>query len=200
MKTPLISLVSLSLLLASGCADTKPEADAAKKEAPSYVDEASLPKGWPAPGPYDEVSEKEYPVYRVAKTEAGGQTRSFWTLFQHIKSKDIPMTAPVEMKMEEQEGEMEMTSMGFLYQNTTVGSVGMDGEKVEVTDVPAMTVLSYAWMGPENKKTVAKARAALDAQLEEKKLKAESYRLLGYNGPGTPKAKRTFELQAVIKK
>lgn len=200
MKTPLISLVSLGLLVANGCAEPKAVAPEVQAEAPSYVNEASLPKGWPVPGPYNEVAKKDYPVYRVAVTESGGQTRSFWTLFQHIKSNDIPMTAPVEMKMGEEDGEMEMTSMGFLYQDTSVGEVGMDGEKVEVTDVPAMTVLSYTWMGPNNKAAVAEAREALDAALEEKKMTAVSFRLLGYNGPSVPKAKRTHELQAILKK
>ena len=198
MKIPLISLVSLGLLVASGCAEQK-NVDSPAKEA-SYVDEAQLPKGWPKPGPFGEVTKKEYPVYRVAVTESGGRTRSFWTLFQHIKSKDIPMTAPVEMKMGEKDGEMEMTSMGFLYQDTSVGEVGADGEKVEVTDVPAMTVLSYAWMGPNNSKAVETARAALDSKITEQKLEVKSYRLLGYNGPSVPKAKRTHELQAILKK
>ena len=35
---------------------------------PSYQSEAPLPKGWPAPGPYDKVSEKNYPKYRAAVT------------------------------------------------------------------------------------------------------------------------------------
>lgn len=196
MKTPLISLVSLGLLVSSGCAETKTAEKAPQAE--SYVNEASLPKGWPMPGPYNQVAEKEYPVYRVAVAESGGQMRSFWTLFQHIQSKNIPMTAPVEMKMDEKEGEMEMTSMGFLYQDTSVGELGADGDKVEVTDVPAMTVFSYAWMGADNKEAIAKARAQVDAKLAEEEKSAESYRLLGYNGPSVPKAKRTYELQAVL--
>ena len=174
-------------------------ADAPAEKA-GYVDEAKLPEGWPKPGPYGEVTQKEYPVYRAAFTESGGRTRSFWTLFRHINSKDIPMTAPVEMKMDEKDGKMEMTSMGFLYQDTSVGAVGADGEKVEVTDVPAMTVLSYAWMGPNNNKSVEEARSALDSKVAELEVEVESYRLLGYNGPSVPKAKRTHELQAILKK
>ena len=69
-------------------------------EKPSYQSEAPLPEGWPAPGPYDQVSEKTYPKYRAAVT-TGGSGMSFWTLFSHIKKKEIPMTAPVEMKMED---------------------------------------------------------------------------------------------------
>ena len=198
MKAPLISLVSLSLLAASGYAEQKGVATPVQKA--NYVNEAQLPKDWPMPGPYGEVVKKEYPVYRAAFTESGGLTRSFWTLFQHIQSKEIPMTAPVEMKMAEKDGKMEMTSMGFLYQDTSVGEVGVDGEKVEVTDVPAMTVLSYTWMGPNNDKAVKKARAALDTEVAEKKLTVKSYRLLGYNGPSVAKAKRTHELQAILKR
>ena len=37
-------------------------------EKPSYQSEAPLPEGWPAPGPYDQVSEKTYPKYRAAVT------------------------------------------------------------------------------------------------------------------------------------
>ncbi|GHC62660.1 heme-binding protein [Roseibacillus persicicus] len=118
----------------------------------------------------------------------------------HIKKQDIPMTAPVEMKMEEEDGELEMATMGFLYQDTTVGEVGADGEKVEVTDVPAMTVYSYAWMGPNNSENVAVAKEALTQELAAQKVTAEGFRLLGYNGPSVPKAKRTHELQAILKK
>jgi hypothetical protein len=34
--------------------------------------------------------------------------------------------------------------------------------------------------------------------LSKKQLKAKSFRLLGYNGPGTPRKQRTYELQAVL--
>ena len=42
------------------------------------------------------------------------------------------------------------------------------------------------------------ARAQLDTALEARKKQAKSFRMLGYNGPGTPRDKRTWELQAVI--
>ena len=199
MKVPVISLVSLSLLVASGHAQQKREIIPAEAKTESYVNEAKLPEGWPVPGPYNEVTKKEYPVYRVAVTENGGRTRAFWTLFSHIQSKSISMTAPVEMTMEEKEGAMKMTAMGFLYQSTSVGALGADGEKVEVTDVPALTALSYAWQGENSKKAVAEARVALDAELARQKLEAEGYRILGYNGPNVPKTKRTHELQAILK-
>lgn len=167
--------------------------------APAYVQEAPLPAGWPQPGPFDKVTEKTYPAYRAAFTNGKGETGAFWTLFLHIKKHDIPMTAPVEMTMAEADGKLRQDGMAFLYQNGKVGEKGPDGSKVEVRDVPASTVLSYTWMGDDSKGNVAKARTALEADLEKRDKEATSFRLLGYNGPGTPRAKRTWELQAVLK-
>ncbi|MGC6583289.1 MAG: heme-binding protein [Akkermansiaceae bacterium] len=183
-------LVSCVLLTACSAAD---------EENPSYQSDAPLPKGWPQPGPYNEVAEKEYPAYRAAFTIGNRSNGSFWTLFRHIQKKDIPMTAPVEMTMDEKGGEMEMVSMGFLYQDTTVGTKGRDGEKVEVRDVPKAKVLSYTWMGSRNEQSMKVAKEALEKVLAEKKLKATGFRVLGYNGPMTPRKKQTHELQALLK-
>ncbi len=65
-------------------------------------------------------------------------------------------------------------------------------------DVEATKALSYAWNGSDSKARVATARKALETALEERKLEANSFRLLGYNGPGTPREQRTWELQALI--
>jgi len=172
-------------------------AEDATLENPTYRSEAPLPKDWPTPGPYNQVTEKTYPTYRAAVTEGSGMF-SFWTLFGHIKKKDIPMTAPVEMKMEEKGEKMEKINMAFLYQNTDVGETGVDGKKIEVKDVEKSKVLSYAWMGDDSKAQIKKAKEALNAALAEKGLKAASFRMLGYNGPGTPRKKRTYELQAIL--
>lgn len=162
-----------------------------------YVDEASLPQGWPEPGPYNRVTAKNYPAYRAAFTTGKGETGAFWTLFGHIKGQGIPMTAPVEMAMESADGGMAKASMAFLYQNQDVGKTGPDGANVEVRDVPAAKVLSYAWQGEDSRANIAAAKAALDAALAKQHKTARHYRLLGYNGPGTPRAKRTWELQAL---
>lgn len=168
--------------------------------APAYVSEAPLPEGWPQPGPYDGVSEKTYPAYRAAFTGGKGETGSFWTLFMHIKRKDIPMTAPVEMAMGGSDGEdrLNRENMAFLYQNTAVGKTGQDGRAVEVKDIPASKVLNYTWQGSDSKKNIETARTALDAELGKRGIKDARFRLLGYNGPGTPRAKATWELQAVL--
>ncbi len=164
---------------------------------PAYVDEAPLPEGWPRPGPYNEVSEKSVPAYRAAFTTRKGETIAFWTLFGHIRRKGIPMTAPVEMAMEDEGGALGRASMAFLYQNKGVGATGPDGARVEVRDVPAAKVLSYTWQGDDSKANVARAKAALTAALAGRGLEARQFRLLGYNGPGTPRAKRTWELQVL---
>jgi len=93
---------------------------------------------------------------------------------------------------------MDMEEMAFLYQFPEVGKTGGDGELVEVRDMPALETLSYAWQGPRNKETTAKARAAIDAELAKQKLKATGYRLFGYNSPFIPRSKQTHELQALI--
>lgn len=174
------------------------QADEKQAATPAYVDEAPLPADWPKPGPYNEVSEKTYPAYRAAFATGGGETRAFWTLFSHIKKNDIPMTAPVEMPMKNDDGEMNQAGMAFLYQNVEVGKEGMDGKKVEVRDVPSAKALSYAWQGSDSKSNIAEARTKLKAELEKRGIEAKSFRLLGYNGPGTPRSKKTWELQALV--
>lgn len=173
--------------------------DAALKFPKEYVNESPLPKGWPMPGPYGEVVKKSYPVSRLARTKGKMSTPTFFRLFRHIKSKGIPMTAPVEMEMAEDGKSLEMVGMAFLYQDTDVGSLGGDGKKVEVEDVEATEVISYAWQGSRKGAKLSSARKALEEVLEEKGLDAAGFRLLGYNSPGVPKEKRTHELQAILK-
>ncbi|TAG11042.1 MAG: hypothetical protein EAZ42_02165 [Verrucomicrobia bacterium] len=164
-----------------------------------YVSEAPLPKGWPVPGPYNQVALKSYPSYRAAFSEQQGSTRSFWRLFQHIKANDIPMTAPVQMGVNTQDEKVERTSMAFLYQNTQVGKTGQAEEKVNVRDIPAEKALSYAWQGTDSNENLTAAYQSLKAELATRKMHAREFRLLGYNGPGTPRKKATWELQALLK-
>ena len=165
---------------------------------PEYVDEAPLPEGWPKPGPYNEAVEKQLPAYRAAFASPRLLKSEFWTLFGHIKKHDIPMTAPVEMGMKVEGKSLDRASMAFLYQNQQVGKTGKDGEDVEVRDIPAAKVLTYAWQGPDSRPNLLKARTALEAKLQEKGVENPTYRLLGYNGPRTPRAKSTWELQVIL--
>lgn len=162
-----------------------------------YISESPLPEGWPQPGPFDQVALKKYPAYRAAFTADDRPNGGFMTLFRHIKRNDIPMTAPVEMKLDPDEKDApDMEQMAFLYQNQSVGKTGADGEEVDVRDVPAAEAVSYAWQGPRS--NVTKARAAVDAELAKLGRKAKAYRLLGYNSPFVPRAKQTHELQAIL--
>jgi hypothetical protein len=183
------------LLAATGLNGEEAQANPAPA---SYIEEAPLPQDWPKPGPYGQVTEKRYPAYRAAFTNGKGETSSFWTLFLHIRKHDIPMTAPVEMALSAKDGKFEQSSMAFLYQNGKVGSTGPDGAKVEVRDVPAARTLSYTWQGTDSKENIANARTALESALTERKKETKGFRLLGYNGPDTPREKRTWELQALI--
>ncbi len=185
----------LALAFLASCAT---QAD--QKLVPAYTSEAPLPKGWPQPGPYDQATLKNYPTYRAAVTEGKGETSAFLRLFSHIKKQNIPMTAPVSMAMETNNPSMEMGSMAFLYQDTSVGQKGSDGKAIEVIDIPAEKALSYTWMGDDSEARLTQAKTALEAALKDMQLTAKSFRLLGYNGPGTPKMKRTYELQALLVK
>ena len=188
------------LVLACLAASDAPAQNPTPTQPPAYVDEAPLPKGWPKPGPYDQVSEKSYPPYRAAFTTAKRENGAFGTLFSHIQKNDIPMTAPVEISMAEGDDQnLRQTSLAFLYQDTAVGKTGADGANIEVRDVPAMKTLSYTWQGDRNEANIAKAKVALEAALKDRKIEAKEFRLLGYNGPGIPETKRTWELQALLR-
>lgn len=164
----------------------------------TYRAEASLPKGWPTPGPFDQVVEKTFPAYKVAETKSGSANFAFWRLFKHIKSNDIPMTAPVTMAMDSEEKDsFKMEAMGFVYPSIETASPNID-PKVKVAAVPARKSLVYAWIGPRTDKKVAQARAALDQKLAAEKKTASQFILLGYNGPSVPKNARTHELQAIL--
>ncbi len=167
--------------------------------APHYTAESPLPHGWPQPGPFNQVARKHYPAYRAAFTTAASPNRGFWRLFSHIKQQEIPMSAPVEMKLDAAAAHgMPMEEMAFLYQERHVGHAGAAGNQVEVRDVPARTALSYAWQGARDSAAITDARAALDAALARDHTQATGYRLLGYNSPFVPAAQQTHELQALL--
>ncbi len=92
------------------------------------IAEAGLPKGFPTYTSVGTIEVKEYPEYRMA---AGP---GFWTLFMHIQSNGIAMTAPVEMTYEASgAGEVKEAGMAFLYGDQSIGQPGRSGT-VEVID------------------------------------------------------------------
>ncbi|MEM7577885.1 MAG: heme-binding protein [Planctomycetota bacterium] len=180
-----------------------------------YVAEASLPEGFPMPGPAEVVTLKPYPAYRVAVAHGSA---AFWKLFGHIQRQNIPMTAPVTMSHTAQgdaplDGDAgsitdplldrDGMTMGFLYPATSVGELGDDHQdaSVAVQDVPPMTVLSYGFFGPPRGDRLDQARQSIDAarQADHPDLVfAGSWRLLGYNGPSVPADRRYYEVQRPV--
>ncbi len=168
---------------------------------PSFkpVAEAPLPKNFPPHTPVGKIEVKNYPAYR--KAEATGAV-AFWTLFGHIKSADIPMTAPVEMTYQvDGPPAGRERAMAFLYENPETGSPGRQGN-VEVIDVPAATVLSIGVRGPRSDAVLAEAERMLRTWLEQNKTRYEQggpIRVMGYNSPFVARDRQFFEVQMPIR-
>jgi hypothetical protein len=165
--------------------------------------EAKLPQGFPDPTPVDTIEVKNYPAYRLARTPMADQKRqgeAFFTLFNHITKNSIAMTAPVELTYRSNnDGAVSPQAMAFLYENTGRGTAGQAG-KVTVIDVPASTVVSLGMRGDFSGDRIAGARARLEAYLKEAKRYqiAGPLRVMGYNSPFVPVARRYFEVQLPV--
>lgn len=130
----------------------------------------------------------------------------FMTLFKHIKSNEIAMTAPVDMGYREADPTQpdaapEQVSMAFLYRHTEQGTAGPDGE-VTVTDAPARTYASIGVRGKYTDERFAEHLKTLDDWLAEH---ADTWtpdgppRYLGYNSPFIPGFIRYGEVQRPVK-
>jgi hypothetical protein len=163
------------------------------------IKEAELPAGFPGYTAVGQIEVKEYPSYRKATASGMGE---FWMLFNHIKQNHVAMSAPVEMDYGDPQAKKSAErSMSFLYERPDQGTVGRQGP-VEVTDVPAMTVVSIGCRGNRNSASVAEAREKLVKHLAEHKDEytiAGPMRLMGYNSPFVPRDKNFFEVQIPIK-
>ena len=164
--------------------------------------EAPVPAGFPAPSPVGVVEIKKLPVYRMAKVANSGMGgNNFFTLFNHIKKNNIEMTAPVEMTMTEKNGKYTESSMAFLYQETTLGKVGPQGN-VAVLDTTECTVVSVGMRGSPSSENIESARRWL---LEKIKNAPEPYeiegelKVMGYNSPFMPEKLRYYEVQLPLK-
>ncbi len=229
----MVIVILATTLAAVGCAASHPEpraedapaatarpAEASDGVEPFMFREASLPKGFPGPGPVGKIVIKEYPAYRHARigTDRGGPTGGansmFRPLFNHIQRNDIPMTAPVEIgypddaspASEQAAAEKPRArSMAFLYAEPTVGTVGPDGSdpRVAVEDVPAMTVLSIAVRGNYTDENFAAALAKLRAWIDANPGRVRVVgppRFLGYNSPFVPGFLKLGEAQIPVER
>ncbi|MEN9672932.1 MAG: hypothetical protein RL553_1197 [Planctomycetota bacterium] len=164
--------------------------------------EAPVPAGFPAPSPVGVAEIKKLPVYRMAKVANSGLGgNNFFTLFNHIKKNKIEMTAPVEMTMAEKNGKYTESSMAFLYQETTLGKVGPQGN-IAVLDTKECMVASIGMRGSPNSENIESAKRWL---IEKIKNAPEAYeiagelKVMGYNSPFMPEKLRYYEVQLPLK-
>lgn len=168
--------------------------------------EAATPPQWPMFTPVSEIEIKQYPGYRAAFTTSKPavfrETRNFFTLFNHIESRKIPMTAPVEMPIEfDGSGQPSQSGMAFLYPDSQTGTPGAaDNGSVKIVDVPAQAVVSIGLRGRYDEKRIAAAEASLDQWLRAhpEYRRAGPARLFGWNSPGVPAARAYMEYQIPV--
>jgi len=161
--------------------------------------EAEMPAGFPEVTPVGKVQIKEYPAYRKAEADTSAGS-AFWTLFSHIKENEIAMIAPVEMRYADG-GRPSENRMAFLYGRTDMGKAGRQ-ERVEVSDVPAMTVISTGVRGPRTAAAVAEARERLTGWLDANQAEYTSagpLRVMAYNSPFVPRNRNFFEVEIPIR-
>jgi hypothetical protein len=173
--------------------------------------ESPLPDGYPEPTPFGAIDIKEYPSVRraelVSKDESGaGMVAGFFPLFNHIKKREIAMTAPVEMDypglykdfMKDEPAEEGETKMSFLYRSAALGPVGEDG-KIVVRDAAPVTVLSIGAKGAfDAAREFDTLRTWLKAQ-EEWEVAGDP-RMFIYNGPFIDPEWRWSEVQVPIRR
>lgn len=165
--------------------------------------EAPGPAGWPEFTPVGDIEVKTYPTYRMARSTMRGANSmgAFWNLFEHIQTKSIPMTAPVQVDYAAAADEDPApASMAFLYEHADKGSTGIEG-RVEVVDVPAVTVLSIGARGSDSRLRVEQLREKLEDWLRAHHAThrvAGPMRTMGWNSPSVRGDRRYFEVQIPV--
>ncbi|MCA9235354.1 MAG: heme-binding protein [Planctomycetales bacterium] len=170
------------------------------------VKEAEMPADFPPFTPVGCLEIKSYPAYRMATaTMPANENSAFWSLFQHISRNEIAMTTPVQMDHRGNEANQPQR-MGFLYSSPEIGPAGVDAqdERVEVVDVPALTVASIGMRGKRTEQRLAEAETRLRQWLQTKPLQQQyepsgARRVLGYNSPMIPTSRQYFEVQLPLK-
>jgi hypothetical protein len=162
-----------------------------------------LPVGYAPPTPPGAIDIKRYPSLRRAETSGSGNPRvgmnlGFFPLFNHIKRRNIAMTAPVEMDYEgwntqdgivlpEPKSSPDRWTMSFLYRTADLGPAGPDprNENITVVDTPERLVIAIGYQGSY---AFSRSREELDT-LAEWVAQDGRYEVIGeprvlhYNGP-----------------
>jgi hypothetical protein len=163
--------------------------------------EAELPKGFPEPSALGEIQLKQYPSYRLARAPSR-KDNAFFTLFNHIKSNNIEMTAPVEMRFDEDGKKYQQIDMAFLYGARDWGMLGDAGKGVIVEDIPEMTTVAIGLTGDfnPNNSTDIDALESWLAQNAPEYERDGKFRVMGYNSPFVWKSQRFYEIEIPVKK
>ncbi len=170
------------------------------------VAEAQRPVGFPQPAPIDEVVLKSYPRYRMAVATMDrrtGMNRPFMALFDHIKTNDIAMTAPVQVDYDDGSAEARSTAtMAFLYEEPEMGETGPDDRGVEVVDVAPVMALSIGATGYDTPERTEELQQVLRAWLEAHADFLEAcgpLRTMGHNSPMVPARRRFYEVEIPVR-
>ncbi|NBT12584.1 MAG: hypothetical protein EBS56_03190 [Planctomycetia bacterium] len=207
---PLIGMLGCASALVEPVA--QPAKGANDVGRPWMFSEASLPAGFPAPGPVGEVIVKTYPAHRMARAAAGkGANGMFMKLFRHIERNEIAMTAPVVMGWPAENaaegggdaaGKQPATqgpeSMAFLYGKPTLGAAGVDpADPVVLTET---VVVSVGLRGSYDEATMNRGLERLRAWLGEHPewTVAGAPRSLAYNSPFVPGFAKYSEVQLPV--
>ena len=195
----------LALVACVATAAEEPPVAEQPAKRPWMVSEASLPEGFPPPGPVNEVVVKKYPAHRVARVSAsGGSNGMFMKLFRHIERNEIAMTAPVEMSWPDNEGQPAGSpqAMAFLYGKPSIGTAGVDPDDrdVVVDDVAEEKVVSIGLRGAYDRKTFERGYKQLQEWLQAHPewKPAGSPRTLAYNSPFVPGFAKFSEVQVPV--
>jgi hypothetical protein len=203
----------LALHATTTLADDEPAQAPPPAVEPKAADsDAPLPVGFPDATKPGVIEVKTYPVYRSAKAEGEGMTVNssdflFWSLFRHIETKGVAMTAPVINTFESEEMVLDPSvrgkvSMEFMYERPDQGEAGQGVGAVQVVDhVPGKFVclgVQGRMSDDQMKEGLGQLQTWLEAHKEEW-VAAGPPRRLGYHGPMTPVAQRLWEVQIPVK-
>ena len=161
--------------------------------------ESPLPDGYPRPTAPGVTELKHFPSVRRAEFGGEGNSgdRGFWPLFRHISSRDIAMTAPVEMDVTD-----DGTTMSFLYQTRELGPVGDAEMGVVVRDTDPVWVISMGFAGRRTGSRVMAATAELERMAAELEgwTSTGNTRWMGYNSPSVPRDRQWWEMQLIVER
>lgn len=158
--------------------------------------EAKLPEGFPTYTPVGMIERKCYPKQRLAVAQR------FMTLFSHISTNGIAMTAPVQKEYTvSEDGIPQQQSMAFFYASPETGQSGKRGS-VNVVDKEPVEVVALGIRGSVTPQVIRDAQARLEQWVSTQREYETNgpLRIMGYNSPMVPRKNQFHEIQIPLKK